>query len=400
MYYAKSEEDIIGRLEALRRRTPAAPKPGGEPSAPSPTPPPDDERRRRIYRIVGFAVIALIVIGVFFVGYKTVIKPLKGKKAEVKEVKKVEEEKTKKLIEEGKNIVRGRIAEAFSGLPPEYRKDEPKLMDRVEKAGSIQELKAIDYKTAATLAWRTYIRDELNRKLEEAKDENRVVLTLGNATYKGYREALSALSQYDYTVLRNFKISVVANVFVPIRLPREQAAAGLIQPGDYVNIYYSDGENTTEIAKNARVVAYLRATTQISLSENENRIISGQGGEAKGEGSISTGGVSSLVGPISIGVRQSSSSTTYSVDIKEVEKAAAASKLSEEYIKNVLLNYGIRLTQLERESQVGNFDEEYLLLIEMSEDEAKALISKAVSDNEKKRLWIALAKPSGWMENR
>lgn len=397
MYYAKSEEDIIGRLEALRRRTPAAPRPGGEPPAPTPTPPPDEERRRRIYRIVGFAVIAIIVLGVFFVGYKAVIKPLKEKGARAPEEKLYKEEASK-IVEEGKNILRGKIADAFSGLPPEYRKDEAKLMDRVEKAGSIEELKAIDYKTAATLAWRAYVRDELNRKVEEAGDENRVLLTLGNTTYKGYREAISALSQYSYTILRNFKIEVVARVFVPIKLPREQAAAGLIQPGDYVNIYYSDGENTTEIAKNARVVAYLRATTQISLSENENRIISGQGGEAKGEGSISTGGVSSLVGPISIGMRQSSSSTTYTVDIKEVQKAAAASKLSEEYIKNVLMNYGIRLSQIELESQVGNFDEEYLLLIEMSEDEAKAMISKAISDNEKKKLWITLAKPSSWME--
>jgi hypothetical protein len=96
-------------------------------------------------------------------------------------------------------------------------------------------------------------------------------------------------------------------------------------------------------------------------------------------------------------MRQSSSQTTYTVDLKEVQKAAAANKIDPTYIEEALRNYGIRLSQLEIESQVGNFDEEYLILLEMREEEAKALISKYLSDREKENLQMVLSKPSTWM---
>jgi hypothetical protein len=224
-----------------------------------------------------------------------------------------------------------------------------------------------------------------------------MLMVAGNQTYKGYTKIAAAISTLDFNLLRSAVIEQIRTVFVPVRLPRDQAAGGFMMPGDFVNIYYKNDTEAVEIVTDARVIAILRAAASISLSETENRIVSGQGGEAKGEGTISTGGVSSLTGPISIGVRQSSSSTTYTVDLKEVQKAAAANKIDPTYIEEALRNYGIKLSQLEIDSQIGNFDEEYLILLEMREEEAKALISKSLSDKERANLQMVLSKPSPWM---
>ncbi len=380
-------EDIVSRLEALRKRAP--PRAEAAPAAPSPPP---DDRRKKLYRIVGVAVIIIIIFGIFFAGYKLLIKPME-EKAKLTEQ---EAAKAKQAFVKAQNQKIAEIEQAFAGLPPKYAAEKEQLIAQVRAAKSAAELNAVDIKGAANRAWRAYLNDEAEAK-KEVFGEDRMVMIAGNQTYKGYAKIAAAISTLDYNLLRSAVIEQIRTVFVPVRLPREQAAGGFMMPGDFVNIYYKNGTEAVEIVTDARVVAILRAAASISLSETENKIVSGQGGEAKGEGTISTGGVSSLTGPISIGVRQSSSSTTYTVDLKEVQKAAAANKIDPSYIEEALRNYGIKLSQLEIESQVGNFDEEYLILLEMREEEAKALISKSLSDKERANLQMVLSKPSPWM---
>ncbi|WP_456473722.1 DUF515 domain-containing protein [Candidatus Pyrohabitans sp.] len=380
-------EDIVSRLEALRKRAPQKAE-----AAPPPSPPSDD-RRKRLYRIVGIAVIIIIIFGLFFTGYKLLIKPME-EKAKVAEEEVI---KAKQALEQAKNQKTAAVEQAFSGLPSKYAAEKDELITRIKAANSITEVRSIDIRGAANRAWRAYLSDEAAAK-KEVFGEDRMLMLAGNQTYKGYSKITSAISRLDFTILRSTVIEQIRTVFVPVRLPRAQAAGGFIMPDDFVNIYYKNNTEAVGIVTDARVVAILRAAASISLSESENRIISGQGGEAKGEGSISTGGVSSLTGPISIGVRQSRSSTTYVVNLEEVQKAAAANKIDPGYIEDVLSNYGIKLSQLEIESQVGNFDEEYLILLEMREEEAKSLISKYLSSKEKANLQMVLSKPSSWME--
>ncbi|NOZ59341.1 MAG: DUF515 domain-containing protein [Euryarchaeota archaeon] len=380
----------MSRLEALRKRAP--PKAEAAPAAPAP---PSDDRRRRLYRIVGVAVIILIIFGIFLAGYKFLIKPMEEKA-------KIEEQQAAKAREAFAKAQQQKIAEieqAFAGLPPKYAAKKDELITRVRGAKSASDLAAVDVAGAASAAWREYLLAEAAAK-KEVFGEDRIMLVAGNATYKGYERVVAAISGLSYSVLKTATIEQIRTVFVPVRLPRAQAAGGFMMPGDYVNIYYKNNSQAVEIVTDARVVAILRATASISLSESENRIVSGQGGEAKGEGSITTSGVSSLKGPISIGIRQSSSSTTYTVNLKEVQKAAAANKIDPSYIEAALRNYGIKLSQLEIESQLGDFDEEYLILLEMREEEAKALISKYLSDKEKANLQMVLSQPSSWMQGR
>ncbi len=377
-------EDIVSRLEALRRRAP----PRGEAAAP----PPPEDRRRRLYRAVGVAVVVLLVVGIFLAGYKFAIKPMieKQRKAEEEAMKKQQElmqTKAQKIAE---------IERAFSGLPERYYGNtKAVLRQRVEAARTVQEVKLVDVSTPATEAWRSYLLDEAEAK-RKAFGEEKIVMIAGNDTYKGYSAITSAISVLEYPVLSKAIVEKMRTIFVPVRLSREQAAGGFGMPGDYVSIYYENGSSSVPLVTDAKIVAVLRATSQINLNENENRLVAGQGGEAKGEGSVSTGGVGSLTGPISIGMKQSTATTTYTVDLSEVQRAAAASKIEQEYIEKVLKDYGIRLSRLEIESQLGNFDEEYLILLEVREEEARALISRYLS-GDRDKLMMVLSKAPGWV---
>ena len=377
-------EDIVSRLEALRRRAP----PRGEAAAP----PPPEDRRRRLYRAVGVAVVVLLVVGIFLAGYKFAIKPMieKQRKAEEEAMKKQQElmqAKAQKIAE---------IERAFSGLPERYYGNtKAVLRQRVEAARTVQEVKLVDVSTPATEAWRSYLLDEAEAK-RKAFGEEKIVMIAGNDTYKGYSAITSAISVLEYPVLSKAIVEKMRTIFVPVRLSREQAAGGFGMPGDYVSIYYENGSSSVPLVTDAKIVAVLRATSQINLNENENRLVAGQGGEAKGEGSVSTGGVGSLTGPISIGMKQSTATTTYTVDLSEVQRAAAASKIEQEYIEKVLKDYGIRLSRLEIESQLGNFDEEYLILLEVREEEARALISRYLS-GDRDKLMMVLSKAPGWV---
>jgi hypothetical protein len=69
----------------------------------------------------------------------------------------------------------------------------------------------------------------------------------------------------------------------------------------------------------------------------------------------------------SVGYQQLQKSSIYTVNLAEVQKAAAASKISEEELMENLEKYGVRLSEIERETNIGDFTAEYLMLVELTE---------------------------------
>ncbi|MEE8358665.1 MAG: hypothetical protein V3R82_04570, partial [Candidatus Hydrothermarchaeales archaeon] len=62
--------------------------------------------------------------------------------------------------------------------------------------------------------------------------------------------------------------------------------------------------------------------------------------------------------------------------------------------------YGVKLNTIERETNIGDFDTEYLMLVEMDEIEASKVVSKLMDDEERDRLYATISKPKpeSWME--
>lgn len=394
----KSTEDIVERLEALRKRAPEGKVEKPEEAKEELEEKPPVDRRQRIARIVGVIVIILLVVGVFFVGYKAIYGPAKQKKIDAA---RIEQEKEQAFVNAQEEKLK-EINDAFAGLPSEYVVPKSTLLDELKEANTLQKVNAVYVTEPADNAWRDYRKDQLD---EKSKVTEKLKITIGNDTYRGYDEVKQKIEQFPYQTLKGITIEEYSSEYFPIRLTREQAAGGWAGPGNLVNIWLREEDTSSMLARNARVVAVLRGSSSgvISLAESESRTASGGGSEGKGTvSSLSTGGVGSISGtfPASSGYKTAQTQTSFSVDISQIQKAAAASKLPESYIEDVLGNYGVKLNRIEESTGIADFGAMYIILFEVGEEEVPDLVLRASpSSAERTNLFVTIARPSDWIEN-
>ncbi len=393
----KSTEDIVERLEALRKRAPEGKIEKPEEAKEELEEKPPVDRRQRIARIVGIIVIILLVVGVFFVGYKAIYGPVKQKKIDAA---RIEQEKEQAFVNAQEERLK-EINDAFAGLPSKYVAPKSTLLDELKEADTLQKVNAVYVTEPADNAWRDYRKYQLD---EKSKVTEKLKITIGNDTYRGYDEVKQKIEQFPYQTLKGITIEEYSSEYFPIRLTREQAAGGWAGPGNLVNIWLRD-ETPSILARNAKVVAVLRGSSSgvISLAESESKTASGGGSEGKGTvSSLSTGGVGSITGtfPASSGYKTAQTQTSFSVDISQIQKAAAASKLPESYIEDVLGNYGVKLNRIEESTGIADFGAMYIILFEVGEEEVPNLVLRASpSSAERTNLFVTIARPSDWIEN-
>jgi hypothetical protein len=402
----KGTDDIVGRLEALRKRVPDEKE-----VAPIEDEGPED-RRKKTYRYVGIAIIVLIIIGVMFFAYKYAYAPAR-EQAEAEKALKIQEQTA---FIQAKSEKMAEIQGAYIGLPSEYRIGESLLLEQARAATSTGELDAVDVSGPATAAWRAYLQEKLD---DITKGTDNIGMRIGTETYKGYDDIRRQIQRESYSTLETAVIQELQTEIIPIRLPRLQAG-GAPDVGNVVNVYYKTvigkvgGSNISLLAKDARVVAVIRAKSSgsdVDLSESESQLDSGGGAEGFGVVTgLSTQATSATLSGVfegSAGLKSRQTTTKYKVKIDELQKAAAASKLPEGYITEVLENYGIKLDKIERESNIGDLDTEYLMLLEVGEDEALAVVQKVADENErlgkdrtKMNIFITMSKLPSWASNR
>ena len=376
----EKEESILERLEALRRRVP-------EEKAPRKIP---EERRKRLARLVGVLIIGIFILSIFFIAYSFFVKPAK-EEVEVKKLT-LSQAKTQKIKA---------INAAFATLPYEYISAKGELINRVNRATTIPEVEGVDYSTPATNAWRTYTLVKLE---ELAKKTENIEMEVGKDVYRGLAMIQQKINLLSYGELRGVVLREVRIEYVPIRLSREQAAMGVVEPGDTVNIYFKNRTSIELLAKDARIMAILRGKSsgEINLAESERR--SDTGGGVEGYGTTPSLGIGSTTATLtgsyegSTGLKIRQTETTYTVDVEEIQKAAAASKLEEGYIEEMLGNYGLKLNKIERETNIGDLDVEYLILFEVSDKEAPELILRALSSEDRKNIFVTISESSQWMK--
>jgi hypothetical protein len=390
----KSTEDIVERLEALRKKAPNGNnlEEKEKVEEESVEKPPMD-RRQKIARIVGVIVIFLVVAVVFFGAYKVVYEPIMKKKIDSK---RIEQENQQALINAREEKFR-EINDAFAGLPSKYITQKSSLLEELNGADTLGKVNAIYVTEPADDAWRSYRKDQLE---EKSKVTEKLKMVIGNDTYRGYDEIKQKIEQFPYQTLKGIAIEEYSSEYFPIRLTREQAAGGWAEVGSLANIWLRGDEASSLLARNARVVAVLRGSSSgaISLSEKESKTVSGGGAEGKGiVSSVTTGSVGAVSGTFvgSAGYKEATTETTFSINILEVQKAAAASKLEEGYIEGVLGNYGVKLNKIEADTGIADFSAEYIILFEVGEAEVSDLVLRASPTSEDRaNLFVTIAKPS------
>ena len=173
--------------------------------------------------------------------------------------------------------------------------------------------------------------------------------------------AKTIVSQADATSLSQMKITTPDTVAIPIIVSRLQAAGGLINVGNSVDVYLMNStSNTTTVSTNgtpqisgATVLAILRARDSGTINANKSHMQD-----------IAMGNL----------VQGSSRSEAASQDVEQLLRAAAARNWDQSEVSSLLNSYGWRLSDFERTSNLGELDAQYLLLLEVPRENAVFLI--------------------------
>ena len=264
------------------------------------------------------------------------------------------------------------------------------LLADIDSGQTPDEVLAVDVIGPATNAWRDYQNQQINLKKDPY---NRVQISYSVPSASGGTTNTTAaastsisnannvknlilnttaagiiVNEADASVLANMEIVTPDTVAIPVYISRIQAAGGLINVGDAVDVYQNvnntaqtaSANNTTvqpttsttsspEIS-GATVLAILRDTT--SSSDYNANISSAEEFNINGAG-VSTGSSQSATGTV-----------------EQLLQAGASGNFNQAQLTTLLSSYGYKLSNFERVSNLGNMNANYLVVLEVPRENA------------------------------
>jgi hypothetical protein len=317
---------------------------------------PDDDRRT----LVGAAVFGIILIVLVGAGYYFLVyAPYQDAMTAAKQTK----------IKEVNTYFKGPLA-----LDPQ----KSSILAEIDGGTTPEMVLAVDVLGPATSSWREY----QNQQIEAEKDPyNRVMITYQAGGQKNLimktSDAQTIVNEADAAVLSNLEIETPDTVAVPIIITRLQAAGGLINVGDTVDVYLTTANASTTSTSN-NTTTNQTATTQSSASSPS---ISGATVLAILRAKDSSAVAASLQQSQEIAYNTltmtTSRSQTANTDVEELLKAAASNTWDESTITSLLDSYGWRLSDFERTSNLGELDVRYMVVLEVPRENALFLMQNS-----------------------
>lgn len=290
------------------------------------------------------------------------------------------------------------------------------LESRINKAYDVEELKSIDVLRSATKDWRLYhsseivdSKDEFGRVMMEYGENKNIIMSV--------KDANDFVKSNDAKTLSNVQFEKVNTVIVPVSISRLQATAGLISVGSVVDIYslndnsseydYEIESNNDDLGNNQSDNLDLGSSESSSkqsvgnddLSSDSDNLESidesdGESLEEFGEGPLVSGATVLAIlrskdsGLVDSTVSKSNTiikgnetnpaenTSSFSSDVEELLKAAVLnSNSNENALDSYLTNYGVRLSNFERMSNLGDLDSNYLILLEVPQSDVNFVIN-------------------------
>lgn len=298
--------------------------------------------------------------------------------------------------------------------PLEVHENAYALKNQIESTHDIEELKSIDVLRTATDDWKTYqkscivkCRDDYGRVMLSYADNDtkNIILSVGDAQ--------DFVKDNDAKVLSNVRFRKVDTVIVPISLSRLQATAGLIYVGSIVDIYSLDENDTFDYSQTDSSSDEISVESQDNSSDNmsnESSIPVSQEDMQSGADSINdssgdenldfdkgpdvsgatvlailrskeSGVVDSKFSRSSLKVNGNVSTpkektNSFSTDVEELLKASAFGSYSGNgALESYLDSYGVKLSDYERMSNLGELDSEYIILLEVPRNDVDFIIN-------------------------
>ncbi|MDR0912856.1 MAG: DUF515 domain-containing protein [Methanobrevibacter sp.] len=300
------------------------------------------------------------------------------------------------------------------------------LKSEIENANSPNEVNSIDIIRPATVSWRNY----QNREINSVKDNfSRVMATYtansSRNVIMNIDEAKKIINENDGTVLSNIEFKTPDTVVVPLLISRLQAGGGLISVGSITDVYFLESENT---GSNSHNTGNEGSDNNINNSEdinnngnnngnnnidNINNVNNGDNGQNLQNNSNSNSNTDILndignvnenypvisgatvlailrskdSGVIDVNYLKTKSNThnevinlqenqnSFSTDVEQLLQSIAAGGNDESLIDGVLNDYGLKLSQYERESNLAELDVDYIVLLEVPRSDVTFILN-------------------------
>ncbi|NYB51041.1 MAG: DUF515 domain-containing protein [Methanobacteriaceae archaeon] len=332
---------------------------------------PDDDQKT----LVGAAVFGIILIVLVGAGYYFfVYAPYQDAMSAAKQTK----------ITEVNTYFKGPLA-----LDP--RKSS--ILAEIDGGTTPEMVLAVDVIGPATSGWREY----QNQQIEAKKDPyGRVMITYAAGGQKNLMmktsDAQKIVNEADAAVLSNMEIKTPDTVAVPIIISRLQAAGGLVNVGDTVDVYLATTNTSTSTpATNAT------NTTETTQTSGTSPTISGSTVlailRAKDSGAVTAQLQQSQEIAFNTLTMTNSRSQSAGTDVEELLKAAASRTWNEAQVNSLLKAYGWRLSDFERASNLGELDVRYMIVLEVPRENALFLMQNSQS----LQLTVPTQKAPEWM---
>lgn len=256
------------------------------------------------------------------------------------------------------------------------------LENKINDARNPGELENINIITPATKDWKSYHKKSIGSNQDKY---NRTMIVYENKSkdvLMNSEEAMKIVNENDATVLSKLKFEKPNTVSVPILVSRLQAGAGLINVGSIVDVYLNSNY-TDETTNTTNSSPCISGCTVLSIMRYE------ESGEIDSEYSKSNTHVEGNT------TYPKENTKSFSSDVLELLKGSIIKGYNEKETVQMLKNYGIKLSNYERQINLGDLDAQYMILIETPQDKVNFMINNM----ENVVLTIPTSNAPNWMIN-
>ena len=320
----------------------------------------DDEKKKKIGVIITiFVLITLVSSAYYFLIYEP-------------SQEKLSLAKTTKLNE---------LHELYSGpltSSPNYYL----LEDKINEAQTPQKVENINIMGMATKDWKNYHKKSIYINSDKYNRTMAVYLNESKNTILPAKKAIKIVNENDAEILSKIKFDEPNTVSVPILISRLQAGAGLVNVGSVVDIYTNNNDTTKNYTSNDTSPDISGCTVLAIMRYEDN-------GEIDSEYSKSNTKVNGN------NTNPKENTKAFSSDVLELIKGSMLKGYDEKETFEMLKNYGVKLSNYERQINLGDLDAQYMLLIETPQEKVEYVLNNM--DNI--ILTIPTSKAPDWMIN-
>ena len=300
----------------------------------------DDEKKRKIGVIITTLILATLIISAY---YFIIYEPYQEELTLAK---------TTKL-----NELHDLYCGALTASPNAFS-----LENKIKDAKSPEEIEQINILAQATKDWKSFHKksinsnqDKYNRTMAIYSNESKNVILPAN-------QAMQIVNENTAEVLSKIKFEQPNTVSVPILVSRLQAGAGLINVGSIVDIY-TNNNFTNESYTTNNATPDISGCTVLAIMRYEDN------GEIDSEYSKSSMTVKGN------NTNPKENTKSFSSDVLELLKGSIINGYDEKETMNLLKDYGVKLSNYERQINLGDLNAQYMLLIETPQDKVEYVIN-------------------------